>query len=254
MKIKLMISGIMVVVFLIFFTVPCFSQAINGCYKIRTGAIRILTDRYPLCKVKTELPITFNVGEQGPPGPQGPVGPKGDKGDQGEQGIQGIQGIQGVKGDKGDTGEQGPPGSIAVWSAADDYLGQLAEIGSGHVIVYVPSVQRLFTFYFYNGSASNVISGNIMYTQPDCGGTPYLVGNQAYSLDLYVTALQISSIETKFYVSPSPPQTMLWFSKRNGPPDYSCDNQVNGAQDSLRALTEISLPFNYPITMPISFE
>jgi hypothetical protein len=66
MKTKMVVAGIMAVVFLLFFTIPCFSQVINGCYHNKNGKLRIVAD-HSLCK-KTELPITWNVGggEQGP--------------------------------------------------------------------------------------------------------------------------------------------------------------------------------------------
>jgi hypothetical protein len=78
MKTKTVVTGIMVVVFLIFFSIPCFSQTIYGCYHHKNGKLRIVAD-HSLCK-KTELPITFNTGEQGLPGPQGPQGPQGEQG------------------------------------------------------------------------------------------------------------------------------------------------------------------------------
>jgi hypothetical protein len=65
MKTKMVMATVSIVLIIVSFSVPCFSQAIYGCYKIKTGALRIVTDRYPLCKVKTELPITFNVGRTG---------------------------------------------------------------------------------------------------------------------------------------------------------------------------------------------
>jgi len=247
MKTKMVLTGVTTVVLLIFFTIPCFSQAILGCYHNKNGKLRIVSD-FSQCK-KTELPITFNTGEQGPPGPQG------EQGTQWIQGPQGIQGTQGAKGDKGDAGEQGPPGpgeGIPLYSASGEYLGQVMDIASDSAILYLTSIKRLFTFYFHNGSAVGVQSGNIFYTQPDCGGKPYLSSGQSYSLDLYVTPLRTSSTEIKFYVSP-PPQEVVALSIRDAGPDYGCAN-VNYGVQNLHGLVEVSLPFTYPVEMPVSFE
>jgi hypothetical protein len=59
MKTKMMVTGIMAVVYLIFFTIPCFSQAILGCYHNKNGKLRVVSD-HSLCK-KAELPISWNV-------------------------------------------------------------------------------------------------------------------------------------------------------------------------------------------------
>lgn len=66
MKTKIAVAGIMAVVFLIFFTVPCFSQVIKGCYHNKNGKLRIVSD-HSLCK-KTELPISWNVSSGPSPG------------------------------------------------------------------------------------------------------------------------------------------------------------------------------------------
>jgi hypothetical protein len=68
MKTKVLMATVSIALMIVFFSVPCFSQAIYGCYHNKNGKLRVVSD-FSQCK-KTELPITFNTGEQGPPGPQ----------------------------------------------------------------------------------------------------------------------------------------------------------------------------------------
>ena len=75
---KSMVVAIMAIIVFAFFSTECFSQTILGCYHNKNGKLRVVSD-FSQCK-KTELPITFNTGEQGPPGPQGPQGPQGEQG------------------------------------------------------------------------------------------------------------------------------------------------------------------------------
>lgn len=164
MKTKMVIATVTIVVLIVFFSVPCFSQAINGCYHNKNGKLRVVSD-LSLCK-KTELPITWNATG----GPQGPPGSKGDKGDTGPQGEQGIQGVQGAKGDKGDIGPQGPPGSIGVWSATDQYLGTLNTFFAGNegIYLFLPSVKA---FMDINGDTGyNPFTGStlnsVRYSEP----------------------------------------------------------------------------------------
>ncbi len=73
MKTKMILTGMMVAVLLVFFSVPCFSQTIYGCYKKSNGALRIVAD-HSLCKVKKNSPlhlmlvskVLLTAGEQGP--------------------------------------------------------------------------------------------------------------------------------------------------------------------------------------------
>ena len=72
MKMKMVIATATTFVLIIFFSVPCFSQAILGCYHNKNGKLRVVSD-LSLCK-KAELPITWNVtGPQGPPGNPGGI-------------------------------------------------------------------------------------------------------------------------------------------------------------------------------------
>lgn len=148
MKMKMVIATVAVFVLIVFFSVPCFSQAIYGCYKKTNGALRIVAD-HSLCKTR-ELPITFNTGEQGPPGPQGPAG---------------EQGIQGPKGDRGDVGPQGPPGSLGnmtpvkVLKQYGTALGVAGQVSDGSFYM-VPSGKRLIVEYFSCGA--EIESGTVL--------------------------------------------------------------------------------------------
>ena len=81
MKTKMFMATVSIVLSIVFFSVPCFSQTINGCYHNKNGKLRVVSD-LSQCK-KTELPITWNVG--------GRPGPKGDQGEKegGEEGTRG---------------------------------------------------------------------------------------------------------------------------------------------------------------------
>jgi hypothetical protein len=66
MKTKMFMATVSIVLSIVFFSVPCFSQVINGCYHNKNGKLRIVSD-HSLCK-KTELPITWNVSSGPSPG------------------------------------------------------------------------------------------------------------------------------------------------------------------------------------------
>jgi len=193
------------------------------------------------------------VGPMGPAGPAGSQGLAGAKGDPGPQGPAGPKGADGtsIVGPAGPAGPAGPSGETPVYSAKGEYLGQAVDLASDRITIYVPSWKRLFGFYYEDGSAENLVTGQIHYTEPDCGGTPYLAGSQPYSLDLYVTPVVIGPGETKFYISPSPPQMMVWASVRD---NGNCTTYLNSGPDPLRALIEVPLSFTYPVAMPITFE
>ena len=256
MKMKMVIATATTFVLIIFFTVPCFSQAIYGCYKKTNGALRIVAD-HSLCKEKRELPITFNVGEQGPKGDKGDQGIQGIQGIQGMQGIkgdkgeQGIQGIQGVKGDKGDIGQQGPPGSVAVWSATDEYIGLLVDIYENFNItrILLPSVNRFFQFHLETG-LNEVKQGNIFYKESDCSGVPYYQGESSIRDLNYVLTAKSSATQYKHYLRlPADIEAIVSVSFLY---DGVCTNDYYSFAG--RPLTEITLPFNYPVALPLSFE
>jgi len=249
MKTKTVLTGVMSVVLLIFFSVPCFSQAILGCYHHKNGKLRIVSD-FSQCK-KTELPITFNTGEQGPKGDKGDKGDTGPQGPQGEQGIQGIQGPQGIQGAKGDIGPQGPPGGVAVWSATDEYIGLLVDTHDAfnYARVLLPSVNKIFQFHLTSG-VNEINPGSLFYKEAHCSGTPYGgTGDEAKGHYAIWTA-KANSTEFKHYLRLSTGTETIWALSQLYDGNCSPENSSYVG----RALAEITLPFTYPVALPLSFE
>jgi hypothetical protein len=243
MKTKMFITTVAIVLIIVFFSVPCFSQAILGCYKIRNGALRIVSD-HSLCKTRTELPITFNTGEQGPPGP------KGDKGDQGEQGIQGIQeGVQGIQGERGLQGIQGPPGGLKVYSFTDEYLGEFIDISDVEAKWYIPSLQRFIVIDIDTGHNRKPVTGSRYYTEENCGGIAYV--STPYRSH-FVVSVQIDATQSKNYTVAAEQESVTVISGRNPYAPYDC--WPTQETRNLRQLTEIALPFVYPVTLPLGME
>jgi hypothetical protein len=242
MKTKMMVIGTLAVLLLVFFTTPCFSQTIYGCYKKTNGTLRIVAD-HSLCKTK-ELPITFNTGEQGPPGPKG------------DQGIQGVQGIQGPKGDRGDVGPQGPagiPGGISARSATDEYLGVVSSmtVGSPSCQIFIPGLQK---FIQLDVTSGQITSGQVtvFYTQENCGGTPHTTAG-SHDRDHYSIGYgKISATERTFYLFSLQAEPFHTLSFRRPAEPYGCQNDID---DHLGvALTDVTLPFAYPVALPVQFE
>ena len=86
MKTKMFMATVSIVLSIVFFSVPCFSQTINGCYHNKNGKLRVVSD-LSQCK-RTELPITWNVA--------------------------------------------GPSDNASIYSANDEYLGQVVGINPSY--------------------------------------------------------------------------------------------------------------------------
>jgi hypothetical protein len=89
---------------------------IRGCYKKKTGAVRIVAKR-KRCK-RRERTIAWNrrglqgaTGQSGSVGPPGPAGPVGGVGQTGATGLQGPTGPTGATGSQGTTGPTGATGA-----------------------------------------------------------------------------------------------------------------------------------------------
>ena len=251
MKSNIAKVGILMSVAFIFFTATCYSQVINGCYHNKNGKLRVISD-LSLCK-KTELPITWNAGgTQGPPGPQGP---------QGEQGSQGIQGVKGDKGDTGSPGTQGPAGpsgGASLLSANDEYLGQLVDDLSNTVKIYVPSLKRIIHIDLATGLNELGIRSQytFYYTTNDCTGTPYMIPTLApkNKADFIVSGNLGLPPEGRHYIIESLIGTTIrWRSKfHNDTPD-TCTQEAS-TDVVMIGLTEVFLPFAYPVAVPLKIE
>jgi hypothetical protein len=249
MKTKMLMATVSIVLIIVFFSVPCFSQTILGCYHHKNGKLRVVSD-LSLCK-KTELPITWNVGG----GTQGPPGPKGDKGDTGLQGIQGIQGAKGDKGDVGPQGSPGTPGGIIVRSATDEYLGVVSSMGVGSQScqVFIPTLQKFIQLDVSSGQITSA-QHTVFYTQENCGGNPHTTadGSDDYRDYYSIGHGKMSATERTFYLFSLQREQFHTLSFRRPGEPYGCQNDID---DHLGvALTEVTLPFTYPVAVPLQFE
>src|SRR6266508_1354521 len=81
-------------------SIPDSAGVINGCYAVKTGALRVIDTANHQCE-KGEIAISWNQ-----------VGPQGPQGFQGEAGAAGPQGPVGANGAAGPVGPQGPAGVV----------------------------------------------------------------------------------------------------------------------------------------------
>ena len=202
-------------------------------------------------------------GTQGPTGAAGPIGPQGPQGLKGDTGTTGSTGPKGDAGPQGPTGPRGPAGGVAIYSASAEYVGQFMAPGTGsyldYVIVYVPSLKKLILLSLYDGiiyeTHGTYLPQYLYYTQPNCGGTPYLDSYWAGGKgQLWLLPVKKSLSQTTFYVTTAVPQSMSYVSVWNcGVNDvYGCQN-TNGGPDLFAPLAEVSLPFTYPVAAPVTF-
>ena len=210
MKTKQLITGITTVVSLLFFSIPCFSQAIYGCYHNKNGKLRVVSD-LSLCK-KAELPITWNV-----TGPQGPPG---------------------------------NPGGIMLLSANDEPLGVLLEMG-GAAKVFMESLKKTMQISIENGENLQGSQINTYFTGANCTGNPFAPTPPLSYLYSVITSRNGDGTPTHYIMSPEV-QSPHFLSYRNVNSPYQC-----GAMDQIHpanALTEVTLPFAYPVALPLKFE
>lgn len=228
------------ITFFMLSVVPCFSQAINGCYHNKNGKLRVVSD-ISLCK-KTELPISWNAGgTQGPPGPQG------------EQGQQGIQGVQGIQGERGLQGVQGPPGSVAVWSSADEYIGLLTTLEGPWIIAFIPSIKGFMYIDANNGYTAQPLDP-IRYNEPGCNGDAYALTNPTGTSRSSVFTIHIVAGQAKHYMVSGQPQSVTYYSYRQGADGFACTELPGGVTGAHTPFAEVMLPFSYPVAVPLSFE
>ena len=218
MKTKMFMATVSIVLSIVFFSVPCFSQTINGCYHNKNGKLRVVSD-LSQCK-RTELPITWNVG-----GTQGPPGPPGER------------------------GLQGPSGGLKVYSVNDEYLGELISMS---IVFYNPSLSKFISIS--PGSGRNNLrtdASNLWFEDDSCLGTPRLQLN----LDTRYNVITATTNENEFkhYIWAGDQVLTTCRSFYQTVPPYGCNPST--PQDCLTSpATEVTLPFAYPVLLPLRFE
>lgn len=217
----------------LFFTASCYAQVINGCYHYKNGKIRMLTDRYPVCK-KNELPISWNM-----TGPQGEKGDKGDKGDPGEPGTPGVQ------------GPPGQPGGVFAYSANDELVGSLVDINgtSNDAKIFVPPIKKLLHLELADGT-NKMVGFDLYFTTTNCSSTAYIHYATAGEQQMIYTA-NISASEVKHYVVGDIVQ-ITWGSRLRPTSPYTCVEETGTSY--FGTLLEVSLPFGYPVAVPLKIE
>lgn len=204
MKTKMIIVGMMVVILLVFFTTPCFSQTINACYKKKGGALRIVAD-HSLCK-RTELPMTWN----------------------------GL-------------------GSASVWSLNDEYLGQLID-SHDTLTWYIPYLKKNFQIDAKGTGYNTIWPVGLYYAENNCQGTPYgrPPTDDHYSRFYHIWSAKWGPSEWKHFVPSLEEESLHYVSTRDTYDNYQC--VTTDGNLSLTPLTEVTLPFSYPVALPLRLE
>jgi hypothetical protein len=126
------------------------AQEIYGCVKDKNGALRIV--RAPGDCSSRETPISWNqVGPQGEPG------------------------MDGADGQPGEPGTEGPPGpSLRVFDLNGVEIGILVNGDAGQQKIFRESSGTTFSVS-NEGDLLLASDLRLIYEEPDCGGTPYVV-------------------------------------------------------------------------------
>ena len=169
---------------------------------------------------------------------------------QGPPGEQGPQGLPGDKGDKGDIGQQGPPGtpgSMTLFSANDEQLGVLLGITSQNATMYIPSLDRFMVTSTTNGES--YISNDVFFIEEGCTGNPFT--QLGYNYEYFIMTNRTSDSASQHYLLSPQVETHVR-SVRSGNSPFNCQgiDQVGMFQP----MTEVILPFSYPVALPLKFQ
>jgi hypothetical protein len=151
----------------------------------------------------------------------------------------GLQGIQGVQGPQGPVG---PSVGGAVFSANDEYMG----IPEGNGTVFVPSINRFFSLNTETGVSD--YPATLWYVSPDCQGTPY--HHSVSQGDFY----RILRNHNHFTVTPGTTVSIFKaYGTRNLTFPYACEVTDSNCNECM-PVTEVILPFTYPVPLPLRYE
>jgi hypothetical protein len=164
--------------------------------------------------------------------------------------------MTGSQGEKGDPGPQGPAGSISVYSAADEYLGIVGDVSSYRTYIYLPSLKAFFDIIGETGlnMYDGVTLNSVKYTEPGCAGDAYATTGYPGNMRSFVFSVSTGVGQTKHYMQSGEPRSVTCYSYRSYTDDFPCQELVDGETGLVTPLTEVILPFTYPVAVPMKFE
>jgi len=254
MKMKMKINKILLIPVLFFLGLLLVKQIsaqielprITTACEMKNGALFGVDDGFSILKKCPKgSRMVMIIGEQGPKGLQGPVG---ETGPTGPMGPQGEQGIPGPKGDKGDPGSDATAKTFNTYDANGVRLGIYVDT----MVVFYPEFQR---FMEIQESKGLLVPYVVQYTGLNCTGDAYIsLGDTDLSKALNRV---INAGDNRFFViqtgTPAVPVQINSFMRRYLSSNHgTCENNTGNAP--VRALTEVSLPFLFPIPMPLQYK
>jgi hypothetical protein len=127
------------------------------------------------------------------------------------------------------------------------------EIGSDAKI-YVPSLSKFMNIQLETGN-NNLTGqhiGGLRFTLPNCMGDTYTAAPPVYTIDYGLYSVRTAASNVKHYVKASEVVEVYIASYRESSAPYECI--VDGNSGPHYPLTEVVLPFTYPVPLPLSFE
>ena len=109
------------------------------------------------------------------------------------------------------------------FSATDEYIGNLIELGGNTVRVWVPSL-KIFTVFDISVGMSQAAPGDLHYEYPNCEGTPYIPLSGDLSYNYCIRTATVATNVFKHYVhANTTPSVITRVSVRRGYPPYPCE-------------------------------
>ena len=243
-KLSMVVGTIFVVVLVWPFHCYAVDNVIHGCYEKYTGHLRIVKNA-GACH-RSEHSISWNTsGPAGPKGPQGAVGPAGPQGLQGPQGPQGPIGPQGPQGPQGQAPLVSADKMPRAYDANKQFLGVLPSDMYGLLSVFIPDVSK---FIFILPDNGDIAPGVYLYFAGDgCTGDSYV----DTSMRFQVAKLGSKYIKAADDVAPvsTPVKSFCTTDSSGGCQCASYDATILSFK-----YTEVQLPFNLPVALPVSFQ
>ena len=95
----------------------------------------------------------------------------------------------------------------------------------------------------------------LFYSEPDCQGSPYMAtvqGNREYAYNILSAQMSSNPSDRKIYSASLQGATLTYASRYSTDDPWGCQNATGDIYG--HALTEITLPFVYPVEMPFTLE
>ncbi len=135
-------------------------------------------------------------------------------------------------------------------SAADEPLGTLLQLGSTAANTFIASLKRIMTISIENGENSIGSETNTYFTGQNCTENALKPSNPFYPY--FIVTFRTDDGTPHHYIASPEIQSTRILSYRSSNAPYTC-----GTMDEIREgfpLTEVSLPFAYPVAPPVKFE